>query len=1384
MFTNILYRPALAIVISIMLLFLGVLGIETLPKSQFPDIVPPTVEVAIAYPGASANVLVDSVLIPLEQSINGVQNMRYIVSDATSAGEATIRIYFEPGTDPNINVVNVQNRVNIMLNRLPPLVVREGILVSQVVPSMLMYVNIFSTDPSADQKFLYNFANVNIMPVIKRIQGMGLPRNLGNRSFAMRVWLNPDRLRAYNLSTEDVMKALAEQSVIGSPGRLGQATGMTSQSREYVLTYIGRYNKPEQYGNIILKSNSQGEILRLKDVAKVELGSEFFDIYSDIDGNPACSIILKQAPGSNAAAVIEEVKKELEQIKKESFPPGMDYELSYDVSKFLAASIDKVLHTLLEAFILVSLVVYVFLGDLRSTLIPTLAVPVSLVGTFFFLKLFGLSINLITLFAMVLAIGVVVDDAIVVVEAVHAKMAAKHLSPYRATIEVMHEISGAIIAITLVMTAVFIPVTFIPGPVGTFYRQFGITMATSIILSGLVALTLTPVLCAMILKPHTHTHTDTSLVKKRRGLRVILLYVFGGLLVLGPLTYLAYYLWGPVGFLFILLPFLQRPFDRAFEKLTGGYAAILRRIVTRRALTMAVVGGFAAGIFVVNTQLATGFIPGEDQGIIYAVLQTPPGSTLEYTNAKSHELQAIAKEVKEVTSVTSLAGYEVLTEGRGSNAGTCIINLKNWTERKRTARQIIQELEEKCRRLTDLKLEFFEPPAVPGFGAAGGFSVRLLDKSNSTKADYKRLGEVTDNFMAALSKRKELKNLFTFYTADYPQYELLINNDVAMQKGVSIGKALDTLNILIGSTYEQGFVLFNQFYKVYVQALPEFRRFPADLDNLFVKSDRGEMVPYSAFLSIKKQQGLNEITRYNLYPSAAIQGAPAPGYSSGQAIQAIKEVAAETLPQGYGLGWEGISYDESRKGNEAIYVFLIVVAFVYLVLVGQYESFLLPLAVILSLPIGVFGSFYFLQAMGLANDVYAQIGLVMLVGLLGKNAILIVEFAVQRRREGVPLQQAAIEGGKLRFRPIQMTSFAFIAGLLPLVVATGAGAIGNRTIGTTGVGGMLVGTVIGVLLIPGLYYLFARIADGRKLLKDETDEPLSESAEPRGFEPLPDATADEIEALLEYLDAHGGQDDVFHIAAETYRDSGRLINVAKAAELLDFVTTPHRQVVLDHEGRRFVEASGADRKAIWRERILQLRLFRVTQEMLRREGGFINSELVQETLILNLPEENYEKEFATFVDWARYGELFAYDETTGHISMQFGKIADRRKLLKDETDKPLRETLELTRETEDFFKREEVAELKRETEDFFKREAERFFERMKRELAPAFDKPSSNGEVHTSPTENYPQEATTEVQPEAENSIANALVAIWMSGYGPITAKDPSTRVEQAKEKA
>jgi hydrophobic/amphiphilic exporter-1 (mainly G- bacteria), HAE1 family len=1149
MFARFLHRPALAIVLSLVVLFMGGLSIKMLPISQFPDVAPPTVRVSISFPGASAKVLVDSTLVILEQAINGVPYMRYMVGSATSAGEGTITIVFEPGTDPDGAVMQVNNRVLAVKSQLPEIVQREGLIVLQNMTSMLMYVNVYSTDPSVNQNFLYNFTAVDIQRDLKRIPGVGRADILGNRAYAMRVELDPDRMRAYRVSAEEVMKALADQSMIGSPGRLGQATGTRSQTLEYVLTWVGRYTTPEQYGDIILRANPKGEILKLQDVAAVSLGSSFYDLYSDLDGYPSAAIVLKQIPGSNAADVIKQVKEKLEEIKGQTFPPGMDYKITYDVSAFLDASIDKVLHTLFEAFVLVSLVVFLFLGDFRSTLIPTLAVPVSLIGSFFFMQAFGMSINLITLFALVLAIGVVVDDAIVVVEAVHEKMNSKHLSPYRATMEVVSEISGAIIAITLVMTAVFIPVTFVPGPVGVFYRQFGITMATSIVLSGLVALTLTPVLCAMILRPHGHRgggglvgaiarRIDASHGDKR-VLRGTASAVLGG--AVGGAVYLMlhnHFIHGLISETFELTPLrtaivalivtglsvlsfraklaagdggeqkrgpigvLLHRFDRGVEKITSLYAAIVGRIISRRVLTVALIGGFSFGILAVNEVLPSGFIPLEDQGMIYGIVQTPPGSTLEYTNAKSHELAKLCKELEEVTSVASVAGYEVLTEGRGSNSGTVLINLKPWGERTRTSKEIIEDLEQRGREIANVKLEFFEPPAVPGFGVAGGFSVNLLDKSNSS--DYALLAEQTDKFMDNLAKRKELKGLFTFFAATYPQYEIIIDNQAAMQKGVTIRDAMDNLSILVGSTWEQGFVRFGQFYKVYVQSKPEFRRFPKDLDNFFVKNDKGEMVPYSAFMKLEKLQGLNEITRYNLYPSAPIQGDAAAGYSSGQAIAAIKEVAAATLPRNFELGWAGLSYDEALAGNDAVYVFLVVVLFVYLVLVGQYESFILPLGVLVSLPIGIFGSFLFLRAMGLASDVYAQIGLVMLVGLLGKNAILIIEFAVQRRREGLSIREAGIEGARLRFRPILMTSFAFIVGLMPLVRATGAGAIGNKTIGSTGVGGMLMGTLVGVFVIPGLYYLVAKLADGKSLIRDEHDEPLTESFV--HGEPLPDPT--------------------------------------------------------------------------------------------------------------------------------------------------------------------------------------------------------------------------------------------------------------------------------------
>lgn len=1053
MFNQFIRRPVFAIVISVMIVFIGILAIEKLPISQFPDIAPTTVNIFIAYPGASADVLVKSTLITLEQAINGVQDMRYIATDATSAGEATLRIIFEPGTDPNDAVIRVKTRVDQVMPLLPELVQREGVIITPIQPSMLMYVNLYSKEKRIDEKFLFNYATVKMIPELQRTKGVARAQILGSRRYAMRIWLNPDRMRAYNISTEEVMKAIGEQSIIGRPGRIGQSSGIAAQSLEYVLTYKGRYSDPKEYEDIIVRANSEGESIHLKDIAKVELGSEFFDIYSNLDGQASAAIVMRQNYGSNASEVIEQVKAKLE-VMKASFPPGVDYKISYDVSQFLDASIEQVIDTLRDAFVLVALVVFIFLGDWRSTLIPILAVPVSLIGAFFVIQGFGLSINLITLFALVLAIGIVVDDAIVVVEAVHAKMEEEpQLSPYAAVKKVLGEISGAIIAITAVMVSVFLPISFMSGPVGTFYRQFSITMASSIVISALIALTLTPVLCAILLKnhlsgtPHGHTKKKNLLSRALDG------------------------------------------FNRGFDKLTGRYVGLLKLIVSRRVLTFVILLAFCAGIAYENKILPAGFIPNEDQSTIYAIIQTPPGSTLEKTNEVSRRLQKICEEVEGIESVSSLAGYEIMTEGRGSNAGTCLINLKPWSERKHNVKEIMEELEVASKGL-GATVEFFEPPAIPGFGTSGGFSMRLLDKTTDT--DYREFDKINKEFMDNLGKRKELTGLFTFFAANYPQYELEIDNKLAMQKGVSIGKAMDNLNIMIGSTYEQGFIKFNQFFKVYVQSDPAFRRLPTDLLKLFVKNEEGEMVPYSSFMNLKKGQGPNEITRFNLYNSAAIQGLPAKGYTTADAIQAIREVAAKTLPKGYDIAFEGLSYDEASRGNEALYVFLIVLAFVYFVLAAQYESFIIPFAVVLSLPVGVFGSFLVLKLMGLENNIYAQIGLIMLVGLLGKNAVLIVEFAVQKRHEGETILNAAIEGAKVRFRPILMTSFAFVAGLIPLITAKGAGAIGNRTIGASALGGMLFGTIFGVIIIPGLYYIFGKLADGKKLIKDEDDGSLTE----------------------------------------------------------------------------------------------------------------------------------------------------------------------------------------------------------------------------------------------------------------------------------------------------
>ncbi|HSC52877.1 MAG TPA: efflux RND transporter permease subunit [Phnomibacter sp.] len=1056
MFSKFIKRPVLSIVISLVIVFLGLLAMTHLPVTQFPSISPPKVNIVAEYPGANNELLIKSVVIPLERALNGIPGMKYMASDAGNDGECTIQVVFNLGTDPNQATLNVQNRVSAVTNKLPPLVIREGVKISREESNMLMYINLYSKDPKMDQKFLFNYADINILSELKRVDGVGFADILGNREYAMRIWLKPDRMMAYKISAEEIMESLSAQSLEASPGKTGESSGKRSQAFEYVLKYSGRFNTKEQYENVILRSNSNGEILHLKDVADIEFGSSMYDIYSTLNGRSSAAIVLKQSYGSNASQVIKDVKAKMKEIKANTFPKGVDYEISYDVSRFLDASIEKVIHTLIEAFILVGLVVFLFLGDWRSTIIPAIAVPVSLIGTFVFMQAFNITLNLITLFALVLAIGIVVDDAIVVIEAVHAKMELNpKLSVLKATQKAMQEISGAIVAITFLMASVFIPVAFMSGPVGIFYRQFSITMATAIILSGVVALTLTPALCAIMLRNHHGQHKKKNILDK----------------------------------------FLDA-FNNGFNRLAGRYHFVLSKVIARRALTFGVLIAFCAGTWYLNGKVPSGFIPNEDQGMVYAIILTPPGSSLERTNQVAEKLQKMAEEIDGVQSVSSLAGYEILTEGTGANSGTCLINLKDWSERKESAQEIMKQLEEKSKEIPGATIEFFGPPAVPGYGAAGGFELRLLDKAGS--GDYKLMETVSRDFVSELSKRKELSSVFTFYSASFPQYMLKIDNDIARQKGVTIENAMNTLSTLIGSNYETSFIKFDRPYKVMVQAAPQYRALPEDILKLYVKNDKDEMVPFSDFMKMEKVYGLSEITRQNLYNASEISGAAAPGYSSGEAIDAINEVAQKSLPRGFGIDWAGISKDEVARGNEAVWIFLICLGFVYLVLAAQYESFILPLAVILSLPAGIFGAFLFLQLFHLENNIYAQVAMVMLIGLLGKNAVLIVEFAAQKHEEGYSIIKAAMKGATVRFRPILMTSFAFVAGLIPLVIATGPGKIGNRTIGTAAAGGMLFGTIFGVLIIPGLYYVFGTMAAKRKLIKVEDELPLSEELE---FEP-------------------------------------------------------------------------------------------------------------------------------------------------------------------------------------------------------------------------------------------------------------------------------------------
>jgi len=1040
-------RPILSGVISVIFICLGALAINSLPITQFPDIVPPSVTVTARYTGASADVMSKTVATPLERAINGVPGMTYMTTVCTNDGMSLTTIYFKVGTDPDVAAVNVQNRVTTVLDELPEEVIRAGVVTEKEVNSMLMYLNIMSTDSAHTEQFVYNFADINILRELKRIDGVGFVEIMGSRDYAMRVWLNPNRLAAYNMSPQDVTEAIRSQNLEAAPGKTGISSDKLPQQLQYTLQYTGKFSTPEEYGEIVLKALSDGSVLRLKDVAEIEFDSEDYNMVSMTDGKPSASIMIKQRPGSNAREVIQNIKTRMEEIKESSFIPGMEYNISYDVSRFLDASISSVLRTLLEAFILVFIVVYIFLQDLRSTLIPAIAVPVSLIGTFFFMQMLGFSINMLTLFALVLAIGIVVDNAIVVVEAVHVKMNEEHMSPYKASVAAMKEIGGAIVAITLVMSAVFVPVGFMSGTVGIFYQQFSLTLAVAIVLSGVNALTLSPALCAMLLKPH---------VKKENP--------------------------GLVDRFF-------KAYNKAYFRFEEKYRLGLHRFLGRKFWTYATLILFLLATVGINQILPTGFIPNEDQSMIYVNVNTPPGATLERSEAVLNKIQADLLPLDEIESISTLAGYSLMTETEGASFGMGMINLKPWDEREQTAAELMEVYARRVSHIKDGEIQFFLPPSVPGFGNASGFELRLQDKTNGS---FQQTADVANELVDRLNADPRLRGVTSGFNPNFPQYLLKVDLDKAAKLGVDVNESMETLQSYIGSFYSSNFIRFGQMYKVMLQASPEYRMDPDDVYRLFAKNRDGNMVPYSNFLTMERIFGPSQITRYNMFTSSLITGEAEAGVSSGEVIQAVEEIAKETLPRGYEIEWSGVSREEKDSGGQTLMIFGICLLFVYLLLAAQYESLLLPFPVILSLPAGVFGSYAFLTLLGLENNIYAQVALVMLIGLLGKNAILIIEMANQYRKSGMSVLDAALKGGMSRLRPILMTSFAFICGLIPLMFASGAGALGNRSIGTAAAGGMFIGTFVGIFLIPGLYVIFeslaTRLRRGKTSYVEEDDD--------------------------------------------------------------------------------------------------------------------------------------------------------------------------------------------------------------------------------------------------------------------------------------------------------
>ena len=1034
-------RPILATVISVILVILGILGLVSLPVTQYPDIAPPTVMVRANYPGANAETVMKSVVIPIEEQINGVEGMAYMTSTAGNDGSSSVEIFFQQGINPDIAAVNVQNRVARATPLLPSEVTRSGVVTQKQQTSALMFLSFYTTNKELNDVFLQNFMDINIIPAIKRIYGVGEAQVFGGKTYAMRVWLDPAKLAAYNIEPSDVIRSINEQSLEAAAGTVGQNSG---NSFEYVIKYKGKFNEKEQYDDIVIKSLGQGQFLRLKDVATVKLDALSYAGVGEREGNPAISMGIFQTPGSNAQNVIKDIKKYLSDAEK-TFPKGISYIVNFDTNEFLDASISKVITTFIEAFLLVFLVVFIFLQDFRSTLIPAIAVPVSIIGTFFFLNLLGYSINLLTLFALVLAIGIVVDDAIVVVEAVHAKIDNGEKNAKKATIDAMHEITGAIISITLVMAAVFIPVTFIKGPTGVFYQQFGITLIIAILISAVNALTLSPALCALFLKSHSKEHGAGK-------------------------------------------SWLQRffhKFNLAFNAVTKSYGKTFLFLIRHKWVTVVALVISLVGIFWASKTMPTGFVPNEDRGIIFTNVELPPGATMERTYNAMKELQQKAQNIPGVLGVTLNTGRGMIS-GAGSNYGLAFIRLKKFKERnhdkEQSAENIIKKLFGVAATIPDAKMIFFGPASVPGFGNSAGFEFVLLDRAGG---EIKELDATAQSLIAELSKRPEIQFAQTSFNTRYPQYEMALNVPRAKESGVSVSSILAAMQGYIGGVYAADFAKYGKQYRVMVQALPDSRTDVNSLNSMYVRTANGQMAPVSQFVTLEKVYGPQSVTRFNLFSSAKVTGASAPGYSTGDAIKAVQEVAGSTLSPSYGIDFSGLTREEINAGSQTMVIFLLSLVFVYFILAGQYESYIIPLSVIVSLPMGVMGAYWGQKIFGLENNIYFQIALIMLVGLLAKNAILIVEFALQRRRRGESIPMAAINAAKARYRPILMTSFAFIFGMLPLVFATGIGATGNRSIGTGAAAGLLAGTALGVMTIPVLFVIFQLIEEKIRPIKFE-----------------------------------------------------------------------------------------------------------------------------------------------------------------------------------------------------------------------------------------------------------------------------------------------------------